>query len=310
MFRLKIILVLLLIIWLIHDQVPDNNLHLVVCDVGQGDAILVSYRSWQLLVDGGRSSRVLSCLGKAMPFWDKDLEVLVATHPDADHIGGLDEVFQVYNVKRFVRTQDTKDTADFKRLIEFASREKAQGSTEQRPRIGDDLNVDPLLDVIVVFPQENQNQQLTQNSANSETTLQDISSPLLTETTSSKNDYNSRSIVLLLSYKSFSALLTGDLEVGGEQALLQSGMIKPITVLKVGHHGAKTSTSAEFVGVLRPEISIISVGKNNSYGHPSPQVIDLLQQNGSKVWRTDQMGTIEIITNGQWLKTANYFKIL
>ncbi len=310
MLRLKIILVLLLVLWLIHDQLPDKNLHLVVCDVGQGDAILVSYRSWQLLVDGGRGTRVLSCLGREMPFWDKDLEVLVATHPDADHIGGLDEVFQVYNVKSFIRTEDTKDTADFERLVEFASREKLTGSIELRPTIGQDLNPDPLLDVIVVFPQGSDRQQLVQNAANSETLLSDTESVLVTELASSKNDYNSRSIVLLLTYGSFSALLTGDLEISGEQALLRSGMIKPITVLKVGHHGAKTSTSADFVSVLRPEISVISVGENNSYGHPSPQVVDLLRQNGSKVWRTDQLGTIEIITNGQWVKTSNFFKIL
>jgi len=99
-------------------------------------------------------------------------------------------------------------------------------------------------------------------------------------------------------------LLTGDLEVEGELALIESNLLEDIDILKVGHHGAKTSTSDEFLTIVKPETSVISVGKTNSYGHPSLDVINSLMQFGSKVLRTDEIGTIELVSDGEkyWMK--------
>ena len=114
---------------------------------------------------------------------------------------------------------------------------------------------------------------------------------------------NARSIVLSATYDRVNLLLTGDLELDGEKALLQSDLIKEHSILKVGHHGSKTSTSAEFLAALRPELAIISSGKNNSYGHPAPQVLTNLLQATSSILRTDQLGTLEVVTDGTsyWL---------
>lgn len=303
MLKLKILLTLFITCLVVIQDIPDQNLHIIVCDVGQGDAIIVSKGYWQLLVDGGRGSQVLECLGNELPFWDKTLEVMVATHPDADHIGGLDDVFQSYQVQRFVRTKDAKNTGDFARLIDSSSREKLTGGMEVEPVVGQNLSAVELLEVIVLSPQETNMPSKRINTKNSETMLSDKNQSPMTSNLDNSIDYNDRSIALYVTYGSVDALLMGDLEFSGEQALLESDMIEPITIIKVGHHGAKTSTSDEFLSAARPEISLISVGENNSYGHPSPLVLDKLDKVGSQIYRTDQHGTIELTTNGDWIKT-------
>jgi len=254
-------------------QLPDDKLHLVFCDVGQGDAILVSYRATQVLIDGGPNNRVLHCLANNMPFWDRTIEMVIATHPEADHISGLVDVMERYDVRQFVINSFGKETAVFQ---EFQGLVLAEKSNIYFPKEGDRVNLGPLK-LSVLWPQ-----------------FQD---KILGATTVEK-ETNDSSIVLKLSFGNFDVLLTGDISTKIESQL----DLTDIEVLKVAHHGSKYSTGEDFLNQAEPELAVISVGKN-SFGHPTEEVIEKLSNLEIKILRTDQEGEIEIISDGKsWRK--------
>lgn len=251
------------------SQLPDNKLHLVFCDVGQGDAILVSYRTTQVLVDGGPNNRVLHCLANNMPFWDRTIEMVVATHPEADHISGLIDVMERYDVRQFVINSFGKETAVFQ---EFQSLVLAEKSNIYFPRVEDRINLGPLK-LSVLWPQ-----------------FQD---KILGATTVDKGT-NDSSIVLKLSFGNFDALLTGDISTKIESQL----GLTDVEVLKVAHHGSKYSTGEDFLNQAEPELAIISVGKNH-FGHPTGEVIERIRELEIRLLRTDQEGVIEVVSDGR-----------
>lgn len=261
---------------------PDQDLHLIFCDVGQGDAILITQGTTQVLIDGGPNQKVLSCLANHLPFWDRTIEMIVVTHPDNDHLGGLPDVIERYNVTQLVSHGLVNDTAIF-----WAFREKVleKNIPVFLPRTGDKLQLAGIV-LKVLFPQEKMGDELVwQKEANTQV----LGTHLYPENT------NEASIVTLLSYGDFDVLLPGDIGSQNEGVIEAD---KDIEVLKVAHHGSKYSTSEEFLEQIKPKLAIISVGKN-SFGHPTSEVLERLRDLSIQVLRTDLDGEIEISTNGR-----------
>lgn len=261
------------LVWAGVISLPDNKLHLIFCDVGQGDAILIYRGSVQILVDGGPDQRVLTCLSNHLPFWDREIELVVSTHPEADHITGLIDVIERYSVKHFVVNSFGKDTAVFR---EFQKAVLDEDSPTYFPRARDKIKIGSLK-IAVLWPQ-------SQEKVLGATTVE--------------RGANDASIVLKLSYGDFDALLTGDISAKIEKEIMGGSHTELVEVLKVAHHGSKYSTSEEFLKQVQPELAVISVGKNR-FGHPTKEVIERLSNQAIKLLRTDEEGEIEVVSDGR-----------
>lgn len=236
----------------------SSDLRVTFLDVGQGDAILISQGSKQILIDGGRDGGLLlERLGSFMPFWDRVIEVVVATHPDADHIGGLVPVFDAYSVGAFMWS-GPGDT-ELSGILEKKSEQASLGIIQSGKGAEIRFPSGALLRFLHPYPGG-----------------QDT------------YDTNDRSIVSELTYAGHSFLFTGDLSRREEKRIVTSGRVD---VLKVGHHGSKSSTSEVFLESIRPRDAVISVGKNN-YGHPSDEVLGSLGRIGAEILRTDRIGSV------------------
>lgn len=279
---------LLLLVGLTFWSWPDENLRIVVCDVGQGDAILLMMGFTQVLVDAGLEGElVLACLRKHMPILDRQIEWVVPSHLDADHIGGFASVMDRFLVKNILLPNDEKQSADFDVFEAAVLREQKEGARLFQPTTGDVLAVHPDWRLSVVFAPV--------SGPQTETTLWDENQLL----TSMPTDSNNRSTILSLQFDQISLLLTGDVEEPIEQALAANGLVEKHTILKVAHHGSKSSTIESFLKKVEPEIALVSSGRNNSYGHPAEQILDRLTAFGVKtVLRTDELGTIVVVTDG------------
>lgn len=258
------------LIWAAIFSLPDNQLHLVFCDVGQGDAILIYQGSTQILVDGGPNQSVLNCLSSHLPFWDREIEMVIATHPEADHISGLIDVIERYNVRQFVVTSLGKDTAVYQ---EFQAVVLEEQSDVYFPKSGDKINLGSLK-LTILWPQ-------------SQEKVLGAMTP--------EREVNDTSVVLQLSYGNFCAFLSGDISSKVESRFDKVG---PCQVLKVAHHGSKFSTSEEFLSAVQPELAVISVGKN-SFGHPTNEVLKRLSNLETEILRTDKVGEVEVVSDGR-----------
>ena len=299
-------LVFIALVFFVILQLSDSFVHIYFCDVGQGDSILITYKDTQVLVDGGKDAQVLDCLKKTVPFWDRKIELVVATHADADHIGGLASVVSSYVVEKLLVPAHSTQTADFREFYLAVSREQRSGITLTEPQVGFRVNISNEFQMTVLAHRGADGQLDPLWSAMSETELWD--SGIINNTIT--DETNSGSIVLFMSHKQVSMLLTGDLEANGEQALLSNDLTDRVTILKVGHHGSKTSSSEPFLDQVLPEIAVISVGEKNKYGHPHQEVLTRLQQKGAQIMRTDIEGTIHFVSNGQQVKRAPLWFLL
>jgi competence protein ComEC len=263
----------------------DERLQISFLDVGQGDAVLVSQGSTQVLIDGGPSAQALmSELAGKMPFMDRSIELVVLTHPHADHINGLLEVLSRYDVGHVIYpAEDSKLSGyessawqEWTRLIEDRQIPSTIAYSGMNFSVGDAR-------FEVLNPPE----------LHYEGTLSDI---------------DNNSIVLEMVAGKYSFLLTGDLMWQGELELVLNRKIRPVNVLKVAHHGSKTSSSREFLAVTRPDMGIICVGEN-SFGHPDKLVIEgISAYTGSgSVLRTDLSRGITFLTDGEslWVQTGS-----
>lgn len=283
----------------IARQWPDENLHIIICDVGQGDAFLLKYKSWQMLIDAGPNDQVLSCLNEHLPFWDKQLEVVLVTHMHDDHIGGLAKIFTNYQVTNLYLA-DASEAEEFKNLLKVIRDGYNSMTMLKTGVLGRKITFSPVGELLILAPNDSLLPSLnTHFSQFSETMLSDAAMTKMI----GNEDENERSIVLLLKYLDFDILFMGDAVQKNELALIEQGLINKVEVLKVGHHGSKTSSSQPFLTNTQPEISVISSGLNNKFGHPSPEVLQALQEIHSQILRTDELGTIHLVTNGQlfWL---------
>jgi len=270
---------------LIGWQRPDDKLRIVICDVGQGDATLISWKSYQMLVDGGPDNSVLSCLGKNMAFWDRKIEVVVVTHPQADHMTGLIEVVERYEVGQLIAAKVVNDTPEFWKLRQVV--EEKQVEVKELIK-GDWLRLGAVK-LKVLWPEEGGGEPLAWKDEDSSAHVLGVKTYQV--------DVNEVSLVLLGSFGKFDFLLTGDIGEKEERQLVEE--LGPVELLKIAHHGSRYSSSQEFLEQVRPEIGVISVGKKNRFGHPTQTVLDRLAEVGAKVRRTDKDGMVRIITEGR-----------
>lgn len=294
---------IIFIIWVLTKiilQWPDKFVHIIFCDVGQGDAVLITYKNHQMLIDGGSDEKILFCLKENIPFWDKSLDFLVITHMDYDHIGGLPSVLSSYSADIILSNPSLKKTAGFEALETVISRKNQFNTNNSQvisSFIGQQLKMTDLIRFIVISPQVEQLQLSIKNSGTTETILQAGNSDF-TSKIDFKNTENNLSIGIFVIVNEVKILLTGDMEKEGELAVIKSGMTDQAHIIKAGHHGSKSSSTRQFISIMRPEISVISSGLNNQYKHPSPQVIDVFNEFLASIYRTDSQGTIKFVTNG------------
>ena len=257
-------------------SLPDKNLHVIACDVGQGDAILLVNGANQILIDGGPDNSVLNCLGRHMPFWDRKIEMVVLTHPQSDHFTGLIEVFRRYQVDVYLaNATDNLGNEGYQVLKKEVG---SRGVKAVGPYAGQQMR----LGLIYL----------------------DILNP--TGGFESKN-LNDWSVVAELRFGSFRAFFTGDIEGSMDVKLLEQlalSEVERVDYLKVNHHGSKNGLTNELLEVLRPKVAVISAGKNNHYGHPHQEILEMLKDANAKILRTDQLGDVEIISDGKsyWVK--------
>jgi competence protein ComEC len=266
-----------LLVWLAVGALPDGRLRVAFLDVGQGDAVLVTLPDGrQLLIDGGPAATDLNWrLGQHMPFWDRTLEMVVNTHPDADHLAGLVSLFDRFRLEQAVVSDVGARSALYR---EWESALDQAGIAPMVGQAGMRLDLGSGVWAEVLNP-----------------------GPAAYHT----DEPNNHSVALRLAYGQVSFLLPGDIETPVEQALVRGGAALAATVLKSGHHGSKTSSSEAFLAAVDPQVVVISVGADNGFGHPSPEVLGRYAALGLPVLRTDERGTIEFITDGQrlWVET-------
>ncbi|MBU2052224.1 hypothetical protein KKH13_03430 [Patescibacteria group bacterium] len=275
------LIVLVLVLW---QQWPQANLKLVFCSVGQGDAALIIYRDQQVLIDGGPNNQVLSCLGKHLPVWDRSLELVIASHAEADHITGLIEVAKRYQIKQLAAVNEVNDTAEYRQLAQEISR---QGIKIRELVRGDSVMVGPVK-LTWLWPERPGKETLAWTGE--------------AQVLGAKTSLNQLSQVIEGSFGDFDWLLTGDIDAKIEQKLITSGTLPEVEVLKVAHHGSKYSSSQAFLEAIKPELAIIEVGKNH-FGHPTIETLNRLQQIRAAVKRTDQDGDVVVVSDGRnwWL---------
>lgn len=276
--RVKILSIFLLLTvglgYLAFSYAPKNYLKVSFLDVGQGDSILFQTpNGGNILVDGGRDKTVLERLGVELPLGVKNIELVVATHDDSDHITGLIDVLKRYNVKVLLYSLPNSSSIISKELIKTATKRNVQVVQISKPMI---IQSDDGLIIKILFP--------VKNMDNTDGT--DVVS-------------NDASVVTQFVFGQTKFLLTGDLPQTGEMYLVNRyGSDLQSDVLKLGHHGSDTSSNGEFLQTVKPEVAIVSAGKNNSFGHPHKSVLDLVEKFGIRLYRTDQEGTIHLYSNG------------
>ena len=272
---LGFLLILNILAWIsVFDLYQSRFLEVNFFDVGQGDAIFIETpRHHQILIDGGPDSTILEKIAKNIPFWDREIDLIILTHPEKDHLAGLIEVLKRYKIENILWTGVIRDTAEYREWEKLVKNEGAQIFIAQS---GQKIKWSrTVLDHMeVLFPLEIlKGQEL--------------------------KDSNNTSIVAKLVFGENSFLFTGDTYKSIEEKLIESKADLDSDVLKIGHHGSKTSTAEEFITKVSPEIAVISAGKNNSYGHPNQEVLDILNKYGIKILRTDKDGDIKIISDGK-----------
>jgi competence protein ComEC len=235
-------------------------------DVGQGDAFLIEAPNGnQVLIDGGPGRAVVRALGEVMPWSDQTIDLIIATHPDADHIGGLPAVLERYQVLGVMDNGAPSETGYYEAWLSAKKTEERTGARVLLARRGQVINLGENLNLEIIYP---------------------ASRPVSKET-------NDGSVVARLTYGEINFLLTGDAGFKVENALLAQGANLESEVLKVGHHGSKNSSSDSFIKEVSPKYAIISAGADNRYGHPSQTVLDKITRiSESQILRTDDLGTI------------------
>jgi competence protein ComEC len=263
---------------------PSQNLTIVFINVGQGDSILVILPNTRtLLIDGGEREGYGKVLATLQEHGLSHIDVVVATHPHADHIGGLVDVIKSVDVGEVLDSGQVHTTQTFEDFLDAID-------TKQIPlrsvRQGDSIKLDPTVKIDVLNPPVN-----------------------LLDSADNEADFNDNSVVLKLTYGEFSALLTGDMEERNEARLVSENTTGlDADVLKAGHHGSQTSSSLPFLNAVTPEVVIISLGAGNTYGHPHQEALDRISAAGvERLFRTDIDGTITLTVNAS---NSEYYSIL
>lgn len=252
--RVKIALAMLVILvgWIVLRQKPDERVKVIFCDVGQGDGTIVEKGSFQMVIDTGfDNGKMLRCMGEHLPFWDKEIEVMMISHWDSDHSGALKSISKYYKIDSLVTSQ-------------MPNKDSEQNLYTTLLSSGDYLKVGEI-SFEILGPEE------------------------------SGDKTNDGSLVGILKYNDKSYLFTGDATEKMEQRLVWRNILnEKVDVLKVSHHGSAEATSKELLEVIKPEAAVISVGKDNKFGHPTKTVLERLKEAGVSVYRTDESGDVVV----------------
>lgn len=294
LFGIFLALGLLVGIW---RNAPDGKLHVVFCSVGQGDAIYMRLPDQtDILVDGGPNDRVISCLGRHMPFYDRTLDIVVLTHPQKDHLQGLIPVLHRYQVKNLVTVPVAHTTEGYKEFISLIF----EKNVPVRPMTRGGRIRAGKVNLEILWPDR---EWLADTLAFDQPGWQKITADGLESKLhgfATNLDLNMFSLYHHLKYGNFDLLLTGDGDQKVQEILKNLDQYKSlpadIEVLKVPHHGSRTALTEEVIQILSPSLSVIQVGKNQ-YGHPHKDTIENLQKQG-KIMTTEKQD-IEIVSDGK-----------
>lgn len=248
----------------IEENVNSNNLDIYVFDVGQADSILVSCNGKYMLIDAGNNADGKLIVKELQDRGITTIDYLIGTHAHEDHIGGMDDVIDNFNIKNFYMPSKQYTSATYKSVVKSANNKNLKIVS---PKIGDKFNLGNAVCEVMSID----------NTA---------------------DELNLTSIVIEVTHGENKFLFMGDAEIENEESRLWDD----VDVLKVGHHGSRTSTSEDFIEQTKPEVAIISLGKNNSYGHPHKEVKELLEEYDISIYRTDTEGTIHVVSDGEKYK--------
>ena len=239
-------------------------------DVGQGDAEFIETPDKkQVLIDGGPDLSVLEKLGRAMPFYDRYIDLIILTHPEADHLNGLIEIVKRYDIGAIIMTGVFRNTDQYKEFLNIIKNKKI---SVYLAKSGGEIDFGNNIKMDILYPFDNLKGKVI-------------------------SDSNNTSIVAKLIYGNFETLFTGDIEKGVENKLIKSGLNLKSDILKIAHHGSKTSSGEEFLKAVNALMAVIEVGKDNRYGHPHQEVLERLKN--LQIFQTGRDGDIKIISDGE-----------
>ena len=267
-------------VWIAAFFLPDNKLHLVFCDVGQGDGVLLSKGFSQMLIDAGPDEKVLDCLSENMPFFDRTIEVVALTHPDTDHITGIIPVLDKFEVEYFFDSLVPGRSSTYEALLIRLKKIKVVSIFKGRK-----INFEGAT-LSVLWPEKS----IVEDSLGEER-LYALKESRVLGTQDSKLNLNDFSLVFLVDYSGTRVLLMGDADSRVQDEILRANTLGKVELLKFPHHGSKTGMSEEFLKTINPKEAVISVGKN-SFGYPTNEALLLLGKYKVKVRRTDLEGEI------------------
>ena len=275
-----------------NNSVKNKNekTKIIFLDIGQGDAAMIDIpKDTQILIDGGDGKDILNKLGEHLPFYDRKIELVIMTHPDKDHIGGLVEVLKYYEVEQILETGIKCEKAiceEWDKLIEEKNIPVKYAEFGQRIKAGN-------IEMVVLYPFENLKDKEVKDSNDASIVLKLVINDSLFKV--GENNGKNQKILkqpfdkLRMTKNDNSFLLTGDAGFPVEKDLISQSINLESRILKVSHHGSKNATSNEFLKLVNPEKAIISVGKN-SYGHPAKELLNRLKNMSVEIFRTDETG--------------------
>lgn len=255
-----------------------KNLEVIFFDVGQGDSALIKTPYGQnILIDGGVDSSVLKGLGQNLSWYDREIDLMILTHPHDDHVTGLIEVLDRYEVKKILHTGVEHNAPNYLKWLEVIKSKEIKiviADKEQKINLGEDCYLE------IIYPDKS-------------FLNKDV------------NNLNNTSIVARLIYKENSFLFTGDIEKETEERLANKNISLKADVLKVAHHGSDTSSMEYFLQRVNPSVTVISLGEDNDFGFPSRRVLMRLKKEGIKILRTDIDGSIRFVSDGKKIELDN-----
>ena len=258
-----------------------GNLKVDFLDVGQGDSAFIQTPGGQLiLIDGGPDNSALNKLSSLMPFWDKSIDLVILTHPESDHMQGLLDILQTYKADYILWSGVKKNAAEYDKWMSILDKQQKMGAK-------------------ILIAEANQEIKLGNVKIDTLFPLKSIQGEEM------KNTSNDTCVVNKIIFGDDSFLFTGDISSSAEKEMVDSGENVLSDVLKVAHHGSKYSTSDLFLENVNPEIAVISVGAKNTYGHPTPEALQRLENFDINIFRTDKDGDIKMESDGENIKILN-----
>lgn len=252
-----------------HDETTIGDVRVHIIDVGQGDGIWIDTGHENIVIDAGNKGQGKTMINYLEQHGVKELDAVVSTHPDADHVGGLADVINHFPVKAVYAPRVTHTTQAYKEFLEAVKKQQLSIKVAKQGVAINSTATD--VNMMFVGP--------TKNYA--------------------KTDLNNWSAVLTLTHGQKKFLLTGDAETPAEEDMLAAGVIEAVDVLKVSHHGANEASTSDYLTAVKPQYAVISVGEGNRYHHPTASALKRLKASGATILRTDEHGSIVFTSNGK-----------